>query len=317
VNASDGRENGMDQIDRRGFFQCLAWVGTGVLWASAGGVLSSRLITDAAAADPTAGGFTFAQISDTHIGFKGQANSDPVASLKQVVDRVNALQPAPAFVLHTGDQTHGQKAGAFDTVAEILKTVKAERIFYVPGEHDVFLDGGKEYLGRYGKGTVDGRGWQSFDYKGTHFVGLVNVLKYKGEGMGSLGDEQLEWLEKDVAPLSSSTPIVVFSHVPLWAVYPQWGWTTEDAERALAYLRRFGSVTVLNGHIHQVLRKVEGTIAFHTALSTAFPQPAPGSAPAPGPMKIPEEQARRMIGVTDVTYVPGKQALAVVDSTLS
>ena len=229
---------------------------------------------------------------------------------------MNGLRPAPAFVLHTGDQTHGQKAGAFDTVAEILKTVKTERIFYVPGEHDVFLDGGKEYLARYGKGTVDDRGWQSFDYKGTHFVGLVNVLKYKGEGMGSLGDEQLEWLEKDVAPLSSSTPIVVFSHVPLWAVYPQWGWTTEDAERALVTLRRFGSTTVLNGHIHQVLRKVEGNISFHTAMSTAFPQPAPGSAPAPGPMKIPEEQARRMIGVTEVAYVPGKHPLAVVDSTL-
>jgi 3',5'-cyclic-AMP phosphodiesterase len=306
----------MDRIDRRGFLQCMAWAGTGVLWTAAGGVLSSRPITDASAADAAAGGFTFAQISDTHIGFKGEANKDAAATLQQAVDRVNALHPAPAFVLHTGDQTHGQKAGAFDTVAEILKTVKTERIFYVPGEHDVFLDGGKEYLGRYGKGTVAGRGWQSFDYKGTHFVGLVNVLKYKGEGLGSLGDEQLEWLEADVAPLSSSTPIVVFSHVPLWAVYPPWGWTTEDAERGLAYLRRFGSITVLNGHIHQVLRKVEGNVSFHTAMSTAFPQPAPGSAPAPGPMKIPAEQARRMIGVTDVTYVPGKPPLAVVDSTL-
>jgi len=201
----------MDRFDRRGFLQCMAWAGTGVVWAAAGGVLSSRLITEASAADAAAGSFTFVQISDTHIGFKGEANKDAAATLQQVVDRVNGLRPAPAFVLHTGDQTHGQKAGAFDTVAEILKTVKTERIFYVPGEHDVFLDGGKEYLARYGKGTVDGRGWQSFDYKGTHFVGLVNVLKYKGEGMGSLGDEQLEWLEKDVAPLSSSTPIVIFS----------------------------------------------------------------------------------------------------------
>jgi 3',5'-cyclic AMP phosphodiesterase CpdA len=306
----------MDRIDRRGFLECMAWAGTGVVWASAGGLLSSRLITEASAADAEAGSFTFVQISDTHVGFKGEANKDAAATLQQVVDRVNGLRPAPAFVLHTGDQTHGQKAGAFDTVAEILKTVKTERIFYVPGEHDVFLDGGTEYLARYGKGTVDGRGWQSFDYKGTHFVGLVNVLKYKGEGMGSLGDEQLAWLEKDVAPLSSSTPIVIFSHVPLWAVYPQWGWTTEDSERALASLRRFGSTTVLNGHIHQVIRKVEGNISFHTAMSTAFPQPAPGSAPAPGPMKIPEEQARRMIGVTDVTYVPGKHPLAIVDSTL-
>jgi len=306
----------MDRIDRRGFLECMAWVGTGLVWTATGGVLSSRLITEASAADAAAGSFNFVQISDTHIGFKGEANKDAAATLQQVVDRVNALRPAPAFVLHTGDQTHGQKAGAFDTVGEILKGVKTERIFYVPGEHDVFLDGGKEYLARYGKGTVEGRGWQSFDYKGTHFLGLVNVLKYKGEGMGSLGDEQIGWLEQNVAPLSSSTPVVVFAHVPLWAVYPQWGWTTEDAEHALASLRRFGSVTVLNGHIHQVLRKVEGNVSFHTAMSTAFPQPAPGSAPAPGPMKIPEAEARRLLGVTEVAYVPSTQPLTVVDSTL-
>jgi 3',5'-cyclic-AMP phosphodiesterase len=306
----------MDRIDRRGFLECMAWAGTGVVWTAAGGLLSPRPIGRADAADGAAGGFSFVQISDTHVGFKGEANKDAAATLQEVVNRVNALHPAPAFVLHTGDLTHGQKAGAFDTVAEILKGARVERVFYVPGEHDVFLDGGKEYLGRYGAGTVGGRGWQSFDYRGTHFVGLVNVLTYKGEGMGALGAEQIEWLEKDVAPLSSSTPIVIFSHVPLWAVYPKWGWTTEDAERALGYVRRFGSVTVLNGHIHQVVRKVEGTISFHTALSTAFPQPAPGSAPAPGPMKIPEADARRMIGVTDVTYVPGRHPLAVVDSTL-
>jgi 3',5'-cyclic-AMP phosphodiesterase len=306
----------MDRIDRRGFLECMAWTGAAVAWTVTGGVPSSRLVGSASAQEPSTGGFAFVQISDTHIGFKGQANSDATATLQQVVERINAMSPRPAFVIHTGDQTHGQKPGAFDTVAEILKGVKAERTFYAPGEHDVFLDGGKEYLARYGAGTVDGRGWQSFDYKGTHFVGLVNVLKYKGEGMGALGPEQLEWLEKDVAPLGASTPIVVFTHVPLWAVYPQWGWTTEDAERALASVRRFGSVTVLNGHIHQVLQKVEGTVSFHTAMSTAFPQPAPGSAPSPGPMKIPEAEARRMIGVRQVTYVPGKHPLAVVDSSL-
>jgi 3',5'-cyclic-AMP phosphodiesterase len=306
----------MDSIDRRGFLECMAWAGTGLLWAASGGVMSSRMVTSAAAAETKAESFRFAQISDTHIGFKGQANGDPTTTLQQVVDRVNALQPAPAFVLHTGDLTHGQKAGAFDTVAEILKGLKTERIFYLPGENDVFLDGGKDYLDRYGKGTVGGRGWQSFDYKGTHFVGLVNVLKYKGEGIGALGEDQIEWLGKDLASLSSSTPVVVFAHVPLWVVYPQWGWTTEDAGRALEHLKRFGSVTVLNGHIHQVMQKVEGTVAFHTAMSTAFPQPAPGSAPAPGPMKIPEAEARRMIGSTEVTYVPGQHPLAIVDTRL-
>jgi Icc protein len=306
----------MDRIDRRGFLECMAWAGTGLLWVSTKGVVSSRPIAAAEAAEADARSFSFVQISDTHIGFKGQANGDAVATLQQVVDRVNALRPAPAFVLHTGDQTHGQKAGAFETVAEVLKGMKTERVFYVPGEHDVFLDGGKEYFGRYGGGTVDGRGWQSFDYKGTHFVGLVNVLSYKGEGAGALGEDQIAWLEKDLAPLASSTPVIVFAHVPLWAVYPQWGWTTQDAERALAHLRRFGSVTVLNGHIHQVLQKVEGRVTFHTAMSTAFPQPAPGSAPGPGPMKIPEGEARRLIGVTDVKYVQGQHPLAVVDSTL-
>src|SRR6185295_2661949 len=307
----------MDRIDRRGFLECMAWAGGGLVWVASGGVLSSRLVSPATATEAASGSFSFVQISDTHVGFKGQANADAAATLQQVVDRVNALQPAPAFVLHTGDLTHGQKAGAFDTIAEILKGLKTERVFYLPGEHDVFLDGGKEYLERYGKGTVGGRGWQSFDYKGTHFVGLVNVLRYKGEGMGALGEDQIEWLAKDLAPLASSTPVVVFSHVPLWAVYPQWGWTTEDAERALEHLKRFGSVTVLNGHIHQVMQKVEGAVMFHTAMSTAFPQPAPGSAPSPGPMKIPEADARRMIGVTDVRYVPGQHPLAVVDSTLA
>jgi 3',5'-cyclic AMP phosphodiesterase CpdA len=306
----------MDRIDRRGFLQCMAWTSSALVWTSAGGVLSSRLVGPAEAADDAAGGFSFVQISDTHIGFKGQANSDSSATLKQLIERINALPTPPAFVLHTGDQTHGQKPGAFDTLAEMLKGVRTERIFYVPGEHDVFLDGGTEYLSRYGKGTVGGRGWQSFDYKGTHFVGLVNVLKYKGEGMGALGEEQIAWLEKDLAPLTASTPVVVFAHVPLWAVYPQWGWTTEDAERALTHLKRFGSVTVLNGHIHQVLTKVEGTVKFHTAMSTAFPQPAPGSAPAPGPMKIPEADARRMIGVTEVSLVRGAAPLAIVDSIL-
>jgi 3',5'-cyclic AMP phosphodiesterase CpdA len=306
----------MDRIDRRGFLECMAWSGAAVAWTASGGVLSSRVVAPAEAADTAAGAFSFVQISDTHVGFKGQANADAAVTLKQVIDRVNALPERPAFVLHTGDQTHGQKAGAFDTVAELLKGLKTEKVFYIPGEHDVFLDGGKEYLSRYGKGTVGGQGWQSFDYKGTHFVGLVNVLKYKGEHMGALGNEQLEWLEKDVAPLTASTPVVVFTHVPLWAVYPEWGWTTEDATRAIGYLKRFGSVTVLNGHIHQVLTKVEGTVSFHTAMSTAFPQPAPGSAPAPGPMKIDEAQARKMIGVTQVNYVPGKHPLAVVDSTL-
>ena len=304
----------MDRIDRRGFLECMAWAGTGVVWAMTGGVLSSRSI--AHAADKSGADFTFVQISDSHLGFKGQANADTAATLREVVAKINALAPRPAFVLHTGDLTHGQKAGAFDAVNEILKEARVDQVFYVPGENDVFLDGGKEFLARYGAGTT-GQGWRSFDYHGAHLVGLVNVLTYKGEGIGALGDEQLEWLEKDLAPLSSSTPLIVYAHVPLWSVYPKWGWATQDGERALGYVKRFGSVTVLNGHIHQTVQKVEGTVSFHTAMSTAFPQPAPGTAPAPGPMKIPAEQARRMLGLREVRYVAGRERLAVIDTTLA
>ena len=304
-----------NDIDRRGFLECMAWAGSGLVWVLSGGVLSSRDLADAAETPSVGGGFSFVQISDTHIGLNGEANKNVLGSLQQAIDRVNALRPAPELVLHTGDLTHGQKPGAFDTLAEALKSVRVGRVFYVPGEHDVFADGGKEYLARYGRGTV-GQGWQSFDYKGVHFVGLVNVLTFKAGGVGALGEDQLEWLEKDLDGLSTSTPIVVFTHIPLWAVYPQWGWTTQDGEQALGYLRRFGSVTVLNGHIHQIMQKVEGTISFHTARSTAFPQPAPGAAPSPGPLKAPVEQLGSMLGVREVAYVQGKSPLAVVDSTL-
>jgi 3',5'-cyclic-AMP phosphodiesterase len=308
--------HGGDGVDRRGFLQCMAWAGTGLVWVAAGGILSSRALSQAAAADaaPTAS-FSFVQISDTHIGFKGEANKDALGTFEQALVRIKALEPAPAFIIHTGDLTHAQKAGAFDTVTEALKGTRAERVFYVPGENDVFADGGKEYLGRFGGPA--GNGWQSFDYKGVHFIGLVNVLNFKAGGLGSLGPAQLDWLKKDVEGLSSSAPIVVFAHVPLWAVYPKWGWVTDDGEQALSSLKRFGTVTVLNGHIHQILHKVEGNISFHTALSTAFPQPAPGVGEGPGPLKVPAEELRKVLGLREVTYVPGQGSLAVVDSTLA
>jgi 3',5'-cyclic AMP phosphodiesterase CpdA len=240
-----------------------------------------------------------------------------VATLQASIDRVNALNPAPAFVLHTGDLTHAQKAGAFDTVNELLKGLNTSQVFFTPGEHDVFVDDGVEYLDRFGQGTL-GQGWRSFDYNGVHFVGLVNTLSFKGESAGVLGDDQLAWLESDLRPLASSTPVVVYTHIPLWVVYPEWGWLTEDSEQALSHLRRFGSVTVLNGHIHQVMQKVEGNINFYTAMSTAFPQPAPGTAAAPGPRQdVQSDQVRQMLGLRNVAFVPGTQPLAVVDSTLS
>jgi 3',5'-cyclic-AMP phosphodiesterase len=309
---TDGPEtSGGDGVDRRGFLQCMAWAGTGLVWTATGGILSSATLRRAAAADADpVGSFSFVQISDTHIGFKGEANKDALGTFEQALARIKALEPAPAFIIHTGDLTHAQKPGAFDIVTEALKGTKAEKVFYVPGENDVFADGGKEYLGRFG-------GPQSFDYKGVHFIGLINVLNFKAGGVGNLGQPQLDWLKKDVDTLTSSTPIVVFAHVPLWAVYPKWGWVTDDGGQALSYLKRFGSVTVLNGHIHQIMQKVEGNISFHTARSTAFPQPAPGVGEGPGPLKIPAEQLRSVLGVREVNYIQAKSRLAVVDSTLA
>ncbi len=304
-----------DGVDRRGFLECMAWVGTGLLWTVSGGILSSRRLAFAAGEQAPSGEFSFVQISDSHIGFAADANRDVTGTLRLAIDRLNALQPAPAFLLHTGDLTHGQKPGEFDTLAENLKSARASQVFYVPGEHDVFADEGKEYLNRYGKGTL-GQGWHSFDYKGVHFIGLNNVSDLKAGGLGALGTEQVEWLEKDVAALASSTPIVVFAHIPLWAAYPQWGWGTDDAEQALSYLRRFGSVTVLNGHIHQILQRVEGNVTFHTAMSTAFPQPAPGTAKGPGPMKVPDDRLRKVLGIRQVNVVQTPGPLAIIDSTL-
>jgi Icc protein len=231
------------------------------------------------------------------------------------VDKINGLATPPEFMLHTGDISHLSKPEEFDTVDQILKGATPKDVFYVPGEHDVLNDDGKQYLERYGKGT-NGAGWYSFNKKGVHFIGLVNVLNLKAGGLGTLGREQLEWMERDVKHLKHSTPIVVFAHIPLWTVYPDWGWGTDDSAQALAYLKKFGSVTVLNGHIHQTMQKVEGNVTFHTAASTSFPQPQPGKAASPGPMKVPADQLRSLLGITEVNYVRGQHALGVVDSAL-
>src|SRR5437667_496014 len=252
----------------------------------------------------------------SHIGFNKPANPDVAATLQATVDKINALPKTPEFVIHTGDLSHLSKPAEFDTMDQVLKGARPGQFFYVPGEHDTSVDDGKAYLERYGKDTK-GSGWYSFDHKGVHFIGLVNVLNLKAGGLGSLGATQIDWLRKDVSGLSSSTPMVLFAHVPLWTVYPEWGWGSDDSEQALGLLKRFGSVTVLNGHIHQIMQKVEGNISFHTAMSTAFPQPAPGTAPAPGPMKVEPDRLKSVLGVTDVTFIPGRSTLAVVHATLS
>jgi Icc protein len=295
----------------------MAWAGTGAFCVIQGGVLKSYSLSRLSeiGKKEAQGELSFVQISDSHMGFNKPANPDVVSTLRAAVGKINALPTPPEFMLHTGDISHLSKPEEFDTVDEILKSASAKDVFYVPGEHDVLNDDGKQYLERYGKATK-GAGWYSFDKKGVHFIGLVNVLNLKAGGLGTLGQEQLAWMEKDVQQLSKSTPIVVFAHIPLWSVYPEWGWGTEDSAQALTYLKPFGSVTVLNGHIHQTMQKVEGNVTFHTAASTAFPQPQPGTAPSPGPMKVPAEQLRSLLGLTDVNYIRGKHALAVVDSTL-
>ena len=321
VSADDADEitdnHNADGLDRRGFLKCMAWAGTGALYVMSGGVLKSYGLSGFPFKSHVhKGELSFVQISDSHMGFDKPANTDVVGTFKAAIDKINALPLAPEFILHTGDISHLSKPSEFDNVDQLLTGASARDVFFVPGEHDMLNDDGKQYLERYGKGT-QGAGWYSFDKSGVHFVGLVNVMNLKAGGLGSLGGEQLEWLERDVKRLSHSTPIVVFAHIPLWTVYPEWGWGTEDSAQALAYLKRFGSVTVLNGHIHQIMQKVEGNVTFHTAASTAFPQPKPGEAPSPGPMKVPAERLRSVLGITDVVQVRGQHTLAVTDSDLT
>ena len=309
------------RLSRRGLLKCMAWAGTGVVWSLSGGVPRTLgLVGDAAAAEAAKGQLTFVQISDSHIGFHLDPNPNPAATLGESIDKIKAMPEQPAFLIHTGDISHLSKEEEWDTAEQVIKGANKE-VFYIPGEHDVAdADNGKAYLARFGKKT-QGRGWYSFDMAGVHFIGLTNVFNFqpgfKSAGLATLGDEQIEWLEKDVADRSASTPIVVMAHLPMWTIYEQWGWGTADAGRALSYLKRFGSVTVLNGHIHQIIQKVEGNITFHTAMGTAYPQPAPGTAPAPGPWKVPVDQLHKYIGVRTVDYVRSKGAPALIDSPLA
>ncbi len=302
-----------DGLDRRKTLKCMLWAGTGVVWTVAGGVPASRLIGSATAAD---GSFSFVQISDSHIGFSKPANPDASATLEAAIDKILAIPGNPAFMVHTGDITHAAEPRQFDDALQMIKRAKLD-VHYAPGEHDIVDAATRDkYLERFGKGATGG-GWYSFDHGAVHFVSLVNVVDLKKNGLGSLGAEQLEWLEADLKGKSASTPIVLFAHIPLWMVAPEWGWGTEDSSQALGYLARFGSVTVLNGHIHQLMQKVEGNVTFHTARSTAFPQPAPGTAPGPGPKRVPAGELRKWLGVREVAYSPTQADLAVTDSDLS
>lgn len=297
---------------RRQALKCMAWAGSGLLWTMDGGVPTASLVDSAQAA---AGGFSIVQISDSHIGFNKPANADPAATFLEALRKIDALPKKPDFIIHTGDITHLSKLKEFDDFDQLARTAKLD-FHYVPGEHDVIDEKpGEAFLARYGKNSK-GKGWYSFDHGGVHFVGLVNVYDLKASGMGNLGAEQLGWLADDLKNKSASTPIVVFTHIPLWVIAADWGWGTQDGAQALKLLSRFGSVTVLNGHIHQLMQKVEGHVTFHSARSTAFPQPAPGTAPSPGPKLVPTEQLRGFLGVSSVTLTRGKTPVAIADTTL-
>ena len=313
MSAAD-RDRESSVLSRRSLLKCAAWSGAGVVWLVQGGVLKAVDLIGSAQAAVPANGLSFVQISDSHIGFNKEPNPSPQSTLQSAIEQIRAMPNRPAFVVHTGDVTHLSKAQEFDDAANIISSV-GRPVHYVPGEHDVIGDDGAAFFAKF-NGRAD-RKWHSFDYDGTHFVALANVLNLQAGGLGRLGREQLEWLESDLKGRTASTPIVVLAHMPLWALYPQWGWGTDDAAEALAYLKRFGSVTVLNGHIHQVMQKVEGHVQFHTARSTAFPQPAPGAAAAPGPMRVPAETLRSMLGLSSVTHRPHMHDLAITESTLS
>ena len=303
-------------IGRRELLKCMAWAGSGVLWTVSGGIASSALIGCSANPLRPGGTLRFVQISDTHIGFKKPANPDPAATLRETIAHIKAMPLRPDFVLHTGDITQLATPQQFADAQAMLSELNLP-MFTVPGEHDI-VDGNnpKPYIERFAGRDARGDGWYSFDAGGVHFIALVNVLHLGDRGMGTLGEAQLAWLQDDLAGLSSSTPIVLYSHFPLWSLYPDWGWGTQDALAAMTLLRRFGSVTALNGHIHQVQQRIEGNVTFHAARSTAFPQPAPGQGAGPGPLVLPPEQLRSAIGLRSIEWRESAGPLAVIDSTL-
>jgi 3',5'-cyclic AMP phosphodiesterase CpdA len=302
---------------RRNALKCMAFGGAGTLFCLAGGVLTPFELANAADKRlASAGKPLFVQISDTHIGFNKDANPDVSGTLKQTIGLVNGMPEQPALIIHTGDITHLSRPAEFDVAQQMLSTLKTSQIHTVPGEHDTADAEVTEYFNRFGKASGN-KGYYSFDHGGVHFIGLINVLHFKPGGLGALGPDQLAWVASDLHGRSDSTPIVVFAHMPLWSIYEPWGWGTGDAPELMANLRRFGSVTVLNGHIHQIVQKVEGNMTFHTARSTAYPQPVAGTAPGPGPLKVEPDQLARMLGITSVSVVKHPRSLALNDTTIA
>ena len=310
---------GTDGLSRRRALACMGWAGTGLLWTLVGGVPTATLLTGnagrAQAAEPM-GAFRFVQISDTHLGFNKEANPDTAGTTRSAIDLVNGVAAETALVVHTGDVTHLSKPAEFDSAAEMFKGLKVTDFHLIPGEHDVLDEKQTAFFDRYGRGA--GKGWYSFDHAGVHFVALINVMEFKPGGSGRLGPEQLEWLERDLKGRPASQPLVILSHIPLWTAYADWGWQTEDWPQAMQYVKRFGSVTALNGHIHQILQKVEGNVRYYSARSTAYPQPSPGEGTTgPGPLKVPADRLRSVLGVRSVAVVPKSEMISIEDTALA
>jgi len=297
----------------------MAYGGAGTLFALSGGVFTPIDLAMAASDKQGAaklGKPLFVQISDTHIGFNKEANPDVRGTLTQTIDIVNGMSDQPALIIHTGDITHLSKPAEFDLAQQLFTRLRTTEMHTVPGEHDTTDATVSEYFNRFGKAS-DNKGYYSFDHAGVHFIGLINVLQFKPGGLGTLGADQIAWVTADLKRRSASTPIVVFAHMPLWTIYEPWGWGTGDADQLMSQLRRFGSVTVLNGHIHQIVQKVEGNMTFHTARSTSYPQPVAGVGSGPGPLKVPADQLAGMLGITSVSVVKHPSSLALNDTALA
>jgi 3',5'-cyclic AMP phosphodiesterase CpdA len=301
-------------MTRRQLMRHSAWFGAAVVLTVAGGEVISHVAGAAnTPPSPKRPDLRFVQLSDSHIGFKGTANPDVTGAFSRAIDQINGMDVAPDFVIHTGDLTHLATPEQFDQTRQMLSGLRTPHVFTVPGEHDSIDDGGQRYRHTFGTGSR-GDGWYSFDIAGVHVIGLVNSLHMTK--LGHLGNDQLEFVRNDVATLSSDTPIIVFSHIPLFAMYPDWGWGTDDAAQALSYLQRFSSVTCLNGHVHQLFSKTEGNVTFHSATTTAYPLPHPGDGPAPKPLTLPAGQLADALGIREVTYVKGRPGLAVKEERL-
>jgi hypothetical protein len=255
--------------------------------------------------------FFFVQLSDTHWGFKGPPNPEAANTLRQAVAAVNALPHDPDFVVFTGDLTHttdddAERRRRLREFQEIVSALRVRKRYFMPGEHDASLDRGKAFEETFG------RMHYSFDHKGVHFAVLDNV----SDPAAAIGDAQVDWLRSDLKPLRADAPIVVFTHRPLFDLYPQWDWATKDGARAIDLLQQWKNVTVFYGHIHQEHHFTTGRIAHHAAQSLIFPLPPPGSQPKRAPVPWDPAHPGRGLGFRGVEADQARAAWRLTERSL-